>query len=126
MIDIDKQILYWRTSAEEDWTAGQFLLKGNRIRHGLFFVHLAVEKILKAHVCKTIRDLAPRTHNLTRLAETAKLALNDSQLDCLAELNQFNIEGRYPDSLMPVPSPREAKEYFLRAGEIYEWLTNQL
>jgi len=43
----------------------------NRIRHGLFLANLALEKALKALVCKATRDLAPRIHNLVRLAELA-------------------------------------------------------
>jgi HEPN domain-containing protein len=41
----------------------------------LFFAHLALEKLLKAHVCRATRDLAPRVHALLRLAERAGLML---------------------------------------------------
>ena len=50
MIDIAKQIAYWRVGAEEDWVVAQKLVADESIRHGLFFAHLALEKILKAHV----------------------------------------------------------------------------
>lgn len=36
-------------------------------------------------------------HNLIRLAEIAGLSLNSEQRDLLADINLFNIEGRYPD-----------------------------
>lgn len=46
-------------------------LNAAKIRHGLFLAHLALEKTLKAHVCRTTGELAPKTHNLVRLAEMA-------------------------------------------------------
>jgi HEPN domain-containing protein len=64
MIDISKQIAYWQSGAKEDWDATQDLIKKGRVRHGLFFAHLALEKILKALVCQQTQALAPRTHNL--------------------------------------------------------------
>jgi len=126
MLDIEKQISYWRNGAAEDWAVAQELVNKNRTRHGLFFAHLALEKLLKAHVCRHAQDLAPRLHNLVRLAELAELAPNQDQIDILAEMNAFNIEGRYPDTLVPPPTPREAKQYLRRAKEVYRWLMNQL
>lgn len=59
MIDIDKQISFWRNSAEEDLAVARDLVHRNRIRHGLFFAHLALEKALKAHVCCVTQDIHP-------------------------------------------------------------------
>lgn len=126
MIDIEKQVTYWRDGAAEDWEVAQDLVKNGRVRHGLFFAHLALEKVLKAHVCRHTQDLAPRLHNLIRLAKLAELSLTETQTDILAEMNAFNIEGRYPDILAPPPSQDEAKDYLRRAQEVYQWLTTQL
>ncbi len=126
MFDIEKQVAYWRDGAVEDWEVAQDLLKHRRTRHGLFFVHLALEKLLKAHVCRRTNDLAPRFHNLIRLAELAKLTPTQTQLDILADINTFNLEGRYPDMLTPVPSFGDAKDHLRRAEEVYRWLLSQL
>ncbi|RLC68660.1 MAG: DNA-binding protein [Chloroflexi bacterium] len=126
MIDIEKQVAYWRNGAAEDWEVAQELIGSGRVRHGLFFAHLTLEKLLKAHVCRHTQDLAPRLHNLVRLAELAALPLSQAQIDILAEMNAFNIEGRYPDSLIPPPSQSEAREYLRRVEEVYRWLMNQL
>ena len=75
MIAIDKQIAFWRDSADEDMAVARDLVHRNRIRHGLFFAHLALEKALKPHVCRVTQDIAPRLHNLVRLAELAELDL---------------------------------------------------
>lgn len=126
MIDTGKQIAYWCSGAQEDWEVARDLIHNQKVRHGLFFVHLALEKLLKAHVCRYTNDLAPRLHNLVRLAELSSLPLSQAQIDILAEMNAFNIEGRYPDTLAPLPSQKEANEYLCRAAEVYQWLMNQL
>ncbi len=126
MINIERQIAYWRGGAVEDWEVAQELIDSGRIRHGLFFAHLTLEKMLKAHVCRHTQDLAPRIHNLVRLAELAALPLSEAHIDILAEMNAFNIEGRYPDTLMPLLSQGEARGYLRRAEEVYQWLMNQL
>ena len=122
MIDIEKQINYWREEAIEDWDVARDLVEKNRSRHGLFFAHLSLEKALKAHVCRVTADIAPRIHNLVRLAEIAKLNLQPTQLDVLAEMNAFNIEGRYPDSLSTPPEKKEALRYILQAEKVFKWL----
>ncbi|MBW1676275.1 MAG: HEPN domain-containing protein [Deltaproteobacteria bacterium] len=122
MIDIDKQISFWRNSAEEDLAVARDLVDRNRIRHGLFFAHLALEKALKAHVCCVTQDIAPRLHNLVRLAELAELDIQPAQMDILAEMNSFNIEGRYPDTLSPPPSQEEAQHYMTQGEEVFQWL----
>ena len=126
MINIQKQIKYWRNGVLEDWQVGRELIGGNRIRHGLFFIHLALEKILKANVCRKTNDIAPPIHNLTRLAERAGLKLTQEQKKILSEANEFNIEGRYPELLIPVPTMEEANSFMVRAEEVFKWLTKLL
>jgi len=126
MIDINKQITYWKNVAVEDWEVAQELVNSGRGRHGLFFAHLAIEKLIKALVCRYTQDLAPRIHNLVRLAEVAALPLNQNQIDIIAEMNAFNIEGRYPDSSILPLSHVESQDYLSRAGKVYQWLMNQL
>ena len=125
MVDIGKHIDYWRRGAEEDWSVGRDLVSRGSIRHGLFFSHLAVEKTLKAHVCRTSGELAPPIHNLVRLAEKAGVTLSGEQIDLLAEVNGFNIEGRYPQPLVPSPSVAEAKDYLARIDEVLQCLNLQ-
>ena len=126
MIDIDKQIDFWRGSANEDLAVARDLVHRNRTRHGLFFAHLALEKVLKAHFCRVNKDIAPRLHNLVRLAGLAGLDLQPAQVDILAEMNSFNIEGRYPDTLSLPPSQEDAQHYLTRAGEVFQWLIGLL
>jgi hypothetical protein len=64
--------------------------------------------------------------DLVRLAEIAKLDLSQKQIDVLADMNAFNLEGRYPDTLAPAPTRKEAQEYIARSKEIFQWLMNRL
>lgn len=126
MIDITRQVAYWRDSAREDWDVAQDLIGRGRVRHALFFAHLALEKVLKAHVCRHTNDLAPRMHNLVRLVEIAGIRPSQAYMDVLAEMNAFNLEGRYPDLLTPPPSLIEAQGYLTRTQEVLEWLLSLL
>lgn len=126
MIDINKQITFRKDGAAEDFEVARELISNKRARHGLFFVHLSLEKMIKAHVCKNTNDIAPRIHNLTRLSENTSLDFEQHFNDILAELNAFNIEGRYPDSNFIPVTQEEALDYLSRAEEVSKWLMSQL
>jgi hypothetical protein len=57
------------------------LIRSGKIRHGLFFLHLTLEKILKAHVCQNTQDIAPRMYNLVRLAELSGITFRQEHTD---------------------------------------------
>jgi HEPN domain-containing protein len=126
MVDIHKQISYWRSGAEEDVIVAAELIGNRRYRHGLFFAHLALEKILKAHICKKKNELAPRIHNLVRLSEVAAIELDEDILDHLADMNEFNLEGRYPIQYIDTASNPEANSYLNKTKEVIQWLVEQL
>jgi HEPN domain-containing protein len=125
-MDLQKQIGYWQASAEEDWDASLDLAKSGRFRHSLFFAHLALEKILKAHVCRKTSALPPKIHSLLRLAKESGLQFNAEQIEFLAKFDRFQVQGRYPDAV-----PVELDTHLLRAEmaeaeKILEWLKNRL
>lgn len=122
MVNIEKQIEHWRSGALEDWTVARDLVQQGKIRHGLFFAHLALEKTLKAHVCRVNNDIAPPIHNLLRLADKASLSLDVEQRDLLAEVIPFNIEGRYPELSLPALSFAAAEKYLEKIGGLLECL----
>ena len=93
-----------------------------KVRHGLFFVHLALEKALKAIACRVIGHDPPRIHNLVRLAELAHITPSQEQMETLAKMNAFNIEGRYSNLLQPSPTLAEARAYLSQAEEVFSWL----
>jgi HEPN domain-containing protein len=126
MIDVPKQIAYWCDGAQEDWAVARELVERGRSRHGLFFAHLALEKILKAHVCAKTLNVPPRIHNLLILAEITGLRLSQAHRKTLAALNAFCLAGRYPETLPPAPSAAQARAILKRSGEAFTWLADKL
>lgn len=124
MVNIQKQISHWLNGAEEDWAVARDLVARDKLRHGLFFAHLSLEKTLKAHVCRATGTPAPPIHNLVRLAERAALNLSETHIDLLAEVNEFNIEGRYPEMQLPRISRAEADAYVIKINEVLTCLNN--
>ena len=125
MIDLDRYASLLRAGAVEDWAVARDLIERDRARHGLFFAHLALEKMLKALVARATADIPPRIHNLVRLAELAALDLPPGFLDTLAEVNPFNLAGRYPDALVAAPGRADAKALLSRAEEVGAWLQSR-
>jgi len=127
MIDIQKQISYWRNGAMKDLDfADRLIRRDKEIGYGLFFVHLALEKAFKVHVCKQTDQIPLRIHNLPALAQIGKVNLTQEQIDFCTKMNLYNIEGRYPDEHFPQPAPVKAEEYLEQARKLIEWLLNQL
>jgi len=126
MIDIQKQIDYWRKGAAEEWALAEHLFLSDHMRHGLFFLHLTLEKIVKAHVCKKTGDIAPKDHNLARLSDKAMLPISEEDRSFLAAMTRFNIESRYPDSYEELPSDASVMEIRQNSERIYKWLLEQL
>jgi HEPN domain-containing protein len=93
-------IKYWITSAEEDFATMNFLFKGKRYVHALFFGHLYIEKICKALWVKTNKEnFPPKIHNLLTLINQTNISLTDADKMFLLKLNQYQIEGRYPEDI---------------------------
>lgn len=95
--DIKKLINYWKATAEHDYETMLVLFKSKRYSDSLFFAHIVLEKILKAHVVKNTRKQAPRSHDLARLQELAEIEVSKEEKDTLYATNEFNISARYPD-----------------------------
>ena len=126
MINIERQIQHWRDSSLDDLEAARDLIGHKHVRQGLFWVHLTLEKMLKAHVCKRTGDLAPRIHNLVRLSELGGLALEEDAIKFLGLANDFNLEGRYGELLGAVPELLEAEGILRRTEEMLRWLNGRL
>lgn len=124
--DIEKHVQYWSTSAQEDLETAEFLVSSGRSRHGLFFAHLALEKTLKAHVCKHTEEIAPRMHNLLRLTELSNCDLSESHKEFLARFDRYQLEGRYPEFWPATIDREKAYRELHQAKELLQWLMNRL
>ena len=71
-MNIEKQINYWVEGAREDIISAELLIKNNRLLHGLFWCHLTIEKIIKAHVVKSTLQIPPLKPEAKRILESTK------------------------------------------------------
>jgi HEPN domain-containing protein len=86
------------TTSEKDWDVTKSLARDDNYLYSLFFAHLTLEKLLKAHWIKDNEENYPlKTHSLVRLVEGTKLFFTEEELVFLERLNDFQLEGRYPD-----------------------------
>lgn len=122
MLDIAKQVAWWQESAKDALGAARDLLEKGRRRYALFFAHLALEKALKACVCRRSQKTPPRTHNLLQLAGLAQLALSPEQREELGLMNMFCLEGRYPEPGATEPTADVASRHLRLAEELVQWL----
>jgi HEPN domain-containing protein len=125
-MDIDEQVEYWKTGSAEDLAAAESLLEKGHLRHCLFFAHLTLEKMLKAHVVCVTHAVPPHIHNLVRLARLAGLQPDNEQERFLRRFDLYQLEGRYPDLPQVVLSPGLAGQELQKATEILQWLKAEL
>ncbi len=125
-MDIDRQVEYWKTGAEEDLAAAESLLEKGHFRHCLFCAHLGLEKMLKALVVRATHDAPPRIHSLIRLSKLAEVKLDQAQADFLREFEAYQIEGRYPDRQQLDVGVSLARQELNAAKEMLTWLSRQL
>jgi HEPN domain-containing protein len=125
-----EHIVHWVDQSKEDWEAAELLFIGKKYLHALFFAHLSVEKVCKAHwVNANEGNVPPKTHNLIFLLSQAKIELVESQKEFLLELNRFQIEGRYPEQLSKLYKASTAaftQNKLNHAKELRIWLLNNL
>lgn len=126
MIDIEKQIEYWKTGAIDDLESAKILIEKNRLLHGLFFCHLVIEKAIKAHVVKKTNEIAPRSHNLIYLSEKANLEFSDDNEIFLGILMKYQLQGRYPDYNPIIPEKSKVINYLVKTEKLSKWLKEKL
>ncbi len=103
-------IKYWVDTAVDDWASVNLLLKGKQYLRALFFGHLTLEKLCKAHWVKDNEsNYPPKIHNLVWLVEKTNLSLSADDMDFLRRINDFQLEGRYPDYLENMNRAYKAK-----------------
>ena len=95
---VAEHINWWKEDALRTWETAVFNKEGGQYVFALFAFHLTMEKLLKAIWIKH-NDLLypPRTYDLTILYNQIDMDLPNGWYDYLGTINEWNIEGRYPD-----------------------------
>lgn len=95
---ISEHINWWKDDALRSWETAIFNTNGKQHVFALFAFHLCIEKLLKAVWIKDNEQaFPPRTHDLTAIYNQTDLDLENVWYDYLGSINEWNIEGRYPD-----------------------------
>jgi HEPN domain-containing protein len=124
-LDIRQIVIYWIEEAEEALTVAEHLYEKGDYSYGLFFGHLAVEKMLKGVYVHRKQTHAPPIHNLVRLAQLAGTNPDEGRVERLALISSFNIEARYPDlqrSFRKKCTQEFASENLALIKETLQWL----
>ena len=126
-MDIRKQIDFWRKGSEEDLLGARTLFEKGLVRLSLFVAHLALEKMLKAHVAKATAGIPPKIHNLSRLGEISGLPLPPERKEFLNRFDIYQIQGRYPEDIgMMDLDQHDAGKLLDAVEEMIQWLKPQL
>ena len=98
MMTKKQYIYYWVDTAQNDWIAVESLFDTKNYMHCLFWAHLVLEKLAKAHWVKTHEDnIPPKVHNVVWLLEESNIDLGEETMNFLKKFNAFQLSGRYPD-----------------------------
>ncbi len=118
-------VKFWRDKSADDRITARELLKSKRYSACLFFVHIYLEKTLKAAIVEKTGKPAPYIHDLLDLANVAEIELSEEQKELLREINTFNIRARY-DNYKSEFYKRATKNYTVKhfelANKLYLWL----
>ena len=118
-------IKYWLQSAEKSLRVAEDNFRLKHYDWCLFLCHLTLERLLKGLIVKKTDKSPPPIHNLTHLAEQAKLRLNPSQTDDFVEISSFNVEARYDDiklSFYKKATKSYTEKWFNKCKEYKQWL----
>ncbi len=125
-----EHIAYWLKSAEHDLQSAETLFQQQRYDWCLFLGHLVIEKMIKAFFVRDNPNVpVPWIHKIAKLAERTKLQLTPEQQAFLIEINDFNIQARYPDykfEFYKKCTPEFTQNYFAKIKELYQWLQQQI
>jgi len=125
----EEHINYWLESAQHDLETAESLFNSAKYDWSLFVAHLVLEKTIKSIFVKNNQNkIPPKIHNLVRLSELSLLDLNEEQRIFLDEVNDFNLEVRYPEykkEFYKFCSKEVAEKYLSQIKELLKWLKSQ-
>jgi HEPN domain-containing protein len=74
---METHVKYWLAQSGNDLSVAESMLADGHYTWSLFIGHLVLEKILKAIYVREHQKIAPRIHDLVKLAKSTSLNLND-------------------------------------------------
>lgn len=126
MINIQKQIDYWKQGSDDDFETAGILIENKKYVHGLFFCHLSIEKIIKALIVKNTQDIPQKSHDIFYLTKIAGIELPPEMERIAQILMKYQLEGRYPQYFPVAPEYNQVSEYFSQTRELLLWFRKKL
>jgi len=111
--------------SDYDIGTAEHMLNTGRYLYVIFMCHLALEKMLKAHVTEVTSEIPKKTHDLLYLVKKSNLNLPTDYVAFLGKINNASIPTRYPEDLaqMLKEFPKlVAEDYLKQTQEVLEWL----
>jgi HEPN domain-containing protein len=116
----------WIEMSDYDLETARHMLQTGRYLYVVFMCHLALEKMLKAHVAEVTQSVPPKSHDLIYLLRKGGLVgMPRQHLDFIGKINNARIPTRYPDDLRRAlrEYPEEvARDYLKQTEEALQWL----
>jgi len=89
----------WIELADYDLESAQHMHETGRYLYVIFLCHLALEKMLKAHVTETTQAIPSKTHDLLYLVKKSEIQIPETYLEFIGKINTASIPTRYPEDL---------------------------
>jgi len=115
----NESVKIWVEGADDALDSAYKLFESKKYHHALFFLHLALEKTLKALYVSLKDQSPPYIHNLKQIAQHAGFELSQEELAQLDEISEFNVSARYDEYKYKIYK-RATKEYtekWMKTGE---------
>ncbi len=121
---------YWLTSSNDALDTSRQLFNNKKYNHSMFFLHLSIEKMIKALYVNRNKKEAPFGHNLQILiSKIQELNTPKTTLKILTMITTFNISARYDDyksNFYKICTKNFAQKYLNKSEKIIKWLKSQM
>ncbi len=93
----------------------------------MFWSHLVLEKLLKAHWIKdNAGNHPPGIHNLLIIIDKTSQSFDENERLFLGKMNDFQLEGRYPDYITNIYKLKETTLVLKQVDSIRKCLLKKL
>jgi HEPN domain-containing protein len=126
--DIKKLHNFFLSSALRDLKTFAGLKKLQRYDAALFFLHLAIEKNIKALFIEKVGAHAPLSHDLVFLIGRCTVDVSEKILDYMRTISTFNVQTRYENErfdFYKIATKEFALEWEKKGALVLKWIEEQ-